>query len=121
MSGRGGAIGTLLLGSDISERKILEGQLAQAQKLESIGQLAAGVAHEINTPIQFVGDNTRFLQGIVTDLSRLLSTYGELRDAAALTFETEVGRGTTFIITLPVDGSASDGDVESEELMGLAS
>ena len=34
---------------------------AQAQKLESIGRLAAGIAHEINTPIQYVGDNTRFL------------------------------------------------------------
>ena len=37
-------------------------QLALAQKLESIGELAAGIAHEINTPIQYVGDNTRFIQ-----------------------------------------------------------
>lgn len=39
----------------------MESQLAQAQKLESIGQLAAGIAHEINTPIQYVSDNTVFL------------------------------------------------------------
>jgi len=55
--------GILLLGEDITEHRLLERQLAQAQKLESIGQLAAGIAHEINTPIQYVGDNNRFLEG----------------------------------------------------------
>lgn len=52
----------LMIGSDVTEREILGQQLRQAQKLEAIGQLAAGIAHEINTPIQYVGDNTRFLQ-----------------------------------------------------------
>ncbi|MCU0720495.1 MAG: ATP-binding protein [Pirellula sp.] len=47
---------------DLSRKRVLEAQLAQAQKLESVGQLAAGIAHELNTPIQFVGDNTRFLK-----------------------------------------------------------
>jgi two-component system NtrC family sensor kinase len=42
---------------DISETKVLQAQLSQAQKLEAIGQLASGVAHEINTPIQYIGDN----------------------------------------------------------------
>jgi len=46
---------------DITARNTLERQLALAQKLESVGQLAAGIAHEINTPIQFVGDNLTFL------------------------------------------------------------
>lgn len=68
-------LGMILLGRDITDRKILEAQLAQAQKLESIGQLAAGIAHEINTPIQFVGDNTRFLKEAFGDLSRLLHQY----------------------------------------------
>ena len=45
---------------DITERKLLREQLLQAQKLESVGQLAAGVAHEINTPIQYIGDNVHF-------------------------------------------------------------
>ena len=46
---------------DITERVQLEKQLNQASKLESIGQLAAGIAHEINTPTQYVTDNTTFL------------------------------------------------------------
>ena len=43
-------------------------ELLRASNLESIGQLAAGVAHEINTPIQYVGDNIAFLRGAFTDL-----------------------------------------------------
>jgi PAS domain S-box-containing protein len=53
---------------DISQRKRLEQRLVHAQKLESIGQLAAGIAHEINTPTQFVGDNMHFLQRSFADL-----------------------------------------------------
>jgi len=48
-------------------------ELLQAQKLESIGRLAAGVAHEINTPIQFVGDSIQFLRDGINDLLGLIS------------------------------------------------
>lgn len=61
-------LGCLILGADITERKHLETQLLQAQKMESIGQLAAGIAHEINTPTQYLGDNIRFLQESFTDI-----------------------------------------------------
>lgn len=74
--------GIILLGTDITERKALESQLAQAQKLESIGQLAAGIAHEINTPIQYVGDNTRFLQNNFERLLDLLEKYEQIASTA---------------------------------------
>jgi PAS domain S-box-containing protein len=73
--------------SDITERKRLEAdhgrmelELRVAQKLEAVGQLAAGIAHEINTPIQFVGDSVQFLKDSFEDLERLLAEY---RDACA--------------------------------------
>lgn len=53
---------------DISDTKTLHNQLIQAQKLEAIGQLASGVAHEINTPIQYIGDNLAALNQYVADL-----------------------------------------------------
>jgi PAS domain S-box-containing protein len=65
---------------DVTQEKILESQLVQAQKMESIGQLAAGIAHEINTPTQFVGDNTRFLQDAFVDLQGLLAKYAVLAE-----------------------------------------
>ena len=50
-------------------------QALQSEKLASVGQLAAGIAHEINTPIQFVGDNTRFLQEAFEDMTDLIALY----------------------------------------------
>ncbi|MBW1982527.1 MAG: PAS domain S-box protein [Deltaproteobacteria bacterium] len=70
--------GILILARDITDRRQLESQLAQAQKLESIGQLAAGIAHEINTPTQYVGDNIRFLEEAFDDLGMLLAKHHEL-------------------------------------------
>ena len=57
---------------DVTERRGLEMELVQARRLESIGQLAGGIAHEINTPIQFIGDNNRFLLESFGSLSSVL-------------------------------------------------
>ena len=67
---------------DITESKLLRSQLLQAQKLESVGQLAAGIAHEINTPTQYIGDNVRFLKDAFQDLTGLLTNYERLLAAA---------------------------------------
>ena len=63
---------------DITDRKQMEVQLRAAQKMESVGLLAAGIAHEINTPIQFVGDNQRFLLKSFEDVDQLLTAYAEV-------------------------------------------
>jgi signal transduction histidine kinase len=57
---------------DITQQKKLESELNQAQKLESVGRLAAGVAHEINTPVQFVSDSVHFLRDATQDLFGLV-------------------------------------------------
>jgi PAS domain S-box-containing protein len=54
--------GFLLIGSDITERRLLEQQIGRSNKMQAIGEMAAGVAHEINTPTQLVGSNLRFLR-----------------------------------------------------------
>ncbi len=64
----------VILMEDITEKLSMERDLHQAQKLEAIGQLAAGIAHEINTPIQYVGDNLRFLGESFADVLAICTT-----------------------------------------------
>jgi PAS domain S-box-containing protein len=91
--------------TDITDRKALESELMQAKKLESIGQLAAGIAHEINTPAQFVGDNTRFIKDAFKDLMELNGVYTKLLDAAV---EGEV----PLELIQEVNASSESADVE---------
>ncbi|MFT4554458.1 MAG: PAS domain S-box-containing protein [Chlamydiales bacterium] len=75
--------GIIFLAYDLRGRKSMESQLVQAQKLEALGQLAAGVAHEINTPLQYIGDNTEFVNGGVVEILRYVAKLDELMDVIA--------------------------------------
>lgn len=63
---------------DITEQKRLERQLGVAQRLESVGMLAAGIAHEINTPIQYISDSVAFIKTAIADLQEILEEYEAL-------------------------------------------
>lgn len=69
------------LRAEIARRKRMETELARAQRLESIGRLAAGIAHEINNPNQYIGDNVRFMQRAFADFLKLLGALRGLIQA----------------------------------------
>lgn len=66
-----------------AKRAALEQELRQAQKLESLGTLASGIAHEINTPIQYVSDNAHFLKDSFADLLAVLDRHETFIQSAA--------------------------------------
>jgi len=86
---RGKKIGFRGIARDISERKKIEAQQRHAQKLESIGQLAAGIAHEINTPIQYTADNTHFLKDSFGEIETALKSYSRLYESVKAGLQTK--------------------------------
>lgn len=70
------------LASALDELRLTQAKLLQAQKLQAIGQLAAGIAHEVNTPTQYVTDNVTFLQRAFDRLLKLISANSNLLEAA---------------------------------------
>ncbi|MBU1041679.1 MAG: PAS domain S-box protein, partial [Proteobacteria bacterium] len=101
----GNVIGTFAVVTDTTERKGLESQLLQSQKLEAIGQLAAGIAHEINTPAQYVGNNVQFIKGAFTDIFSMCSDFHQLLESAK--------SGTVSLEqVLAVEKAMADHDIE---------
>lgn len=80
---RGTVMGLVGLWIDVTEQRELESQVVHSQNLESIGQLAAGIAHEINTPVQYVSDNIRFLKEQFSSITAVLEEYGSQLQAEA--------------------------------------
>ncbi len=74
----GEMMGHVIVFQNITEKQKAEAQSALSQKMEAIGQLAAGIAHEINTPIQYIGDNLRFLQKTISKFTEVLNSYQKL-------------------------------------------
>ena len=77
----GGPAGVLILGQELSDIKARELESMHERRMQSIGQLAAGIAHEINTPIQYIGYNAGFLDEAFADVRGLLAAYAGLADA----------------------------------------
>jgi two-component system, NtrC family, sensor kinase len=71
------------LESELEERKRLEVELHLGEKLRTVGQLAAGIAHEINTPVQFIGDGLTFLRDAFGELEQLLAAHAGVLETAA--------------------------------------
>ncbi len=71
-------MGHLVVFRDQTEKQRLQAQIALSSKLQSIGQLAAGIAHEINTPMQFISDNTQFVQKVFNDFIPLHALRDQL-------------------------------------------
>ena len=82
------------LEEEMMQRKHLETQLVHAQKMEAVGQLAAGIAHEINSPSQFVNDNVMFLKDAINELLAAVTGEGEIPDDKEIQFLRENAPGS---------------------------
>jgi PAS domain S-box-containing protein len=78
----GAASSVVGIARNIGDQKTRDAEFHQESKLESLGRLSAGLAHEINSPIQFVGDNARFLEEAYEELIRVVGVYRGLLDTS---------------------------------------
>ncbi len=91
---KGRIVNYIAIKEDITEKLQVENQLALMRKMEAIGELAAGIAHEINTPMQFIGDNTNFLK---ESFESIISFIKELNEKLAGNSEHKITELSGFI------------------------
>ena len=80
----GAVVGYVSVNRDVTEQRKAQEELQQAQKLEAVGRLASGIAHEINTPIQFIGDSTQFLGEAFAGVATLFQRYRAALEGGAV-------------------------------------
>jgi PAS domain S-box-containing protein len=76
-------VGAVLVSQEVTARRREQAELLASRHMALLGTLAAGVAHEINTPIQYIGDSIQFLHDASGDLLRLTGRLQELRNSVA--------------------------------------
>jgi PAS domain S-box-containing protein len=101
-------VGAVLVGQDVTELKRSQAEAAGARQLAAVGSIAAGVAHEINTPIQFVNDSLHFLRDASREIFQVVDKLQEVR------------RLTTDGATAPGLAEAIAAAVQAEEEADLA-
>jgi PAS domain S-box-containing protein len=99
---------TYAIARDVTAQRELQRELAQAQKLEAVGQLASGVAHEINTPMQFIGDNVQFASDGFAEVARFVAQARQWLASATLPPSERAA--------LEALGKATDLDYQLEEM-----
>jgi PAS domain S-box-containing protein len=75
----GKVVGAVVVADDVTEKKRTQAELASSRHMAVLGTLVAGVAHEINTPVQFVGDSITFLREATDDLLKLIGVVQGFR------------------------------------------
>ena len=105
----GKVIGVIISQTDITERKEMERRLAHAHQMESIGSLAAGIAHEINTPIQYINDNVTFLSSAFRSIKDAIDS---MTNEISSSNDTVIGKAQRMIDMVP--------DAISDTLSGVS-
>ncbi|GEM_PF-3378897 len=93
------------LAQALEDLQTAQAEMLQGQKMEAIGTLASGIAHEINTPIQYIGDNVRFIGDATQDVLAVLQASGQ----AAAEYDDDALRPETMAM---LARALDDADVE---------